>query len=149
MTGQKSNPPPAPFLLYLISTKTKSPKTAEISRPFQGFSLKTKGYVEKCLLPITFLLSGKNFFLNIKTRFCLWHFSHISPDTNCHSNQLQRSMKIPDTLVPPMCPARHAGFIRGIMSLSVPPDRQLRIPVVNVWYRESNRSKAIYKKNQM
>jgi hypothetical protein len=79
MTGQKSIPPPAPFLLYLISRKTKSPKTAEISRPFQGFSLKTKGYVEKCLLPITFLFSGKNFFLQTKTILGSTFFTHASP----------------------------------------------------------------------
>jgi hypothetical protein len=46
----QNNPLPAPFFLYLNSTKTKSPKTAKIGRPFQGFSLKTKGYVEKWLL---------------------------------------------------------------------------------------------------
>jgi hypothetical protein len=40
-------PPPAPFIFYIKSKKTKSPKTAKNSRPFLGFSLKMKGYVEK------------------------------------------------------------------------------------------------------
>jgi hypothetical protein len=51
----------------------KSPKTADNSRPFLGFSLSAKGYVEKCLLPITksppikhFLhLSQKNYIVNL------------------------------------------------------------------------------------
>jgi hypothetical protein len=148
--GQKSNPPPAPFLFYLISRKTKSPKTAEISRPFQGFSLKTKGYVEKCLLPITFLFSGKNFFLKVKPP----SVRSLSPTSHLIqtliANKLQRNMKNPETLVPQLCPTRNAGFIRGTMSLSVPPDRKQRVRMsVNAWYRKSYRSKAIYKKYQM
>lgn len=46
-TRRHSLPPPAPFTVYLNPRKTKSPKTAKIGRPFQGFSRKSKGYVEK------------------------------------------------------------------------------------------------------
>ena len=39
-------------------------ETAEISRPFQGFSLKTKGYFEKCRCSIACLNHAKFSFLN-------------------------------------------------------------------------------------
>jgi hypothetical protein len=57
-----ATPSPAPFTLYSTPEKTKSPKTAEISRPFQGFSRKTKGYVEKYPIHTTFSARGKIFF---------------------------------------------------------------------------------------
>jgi hypothetical protein len=125
--GQKSNPPPAPFLLYLISTKTKSPKTAEISRPFQGFSLKTKGYVEKCLLPITFLFSGKNFFLKPKTTSVRDISATPRLTSSVIANKVQRGIRIRETLVPRMCLTRQVRFGRRSMGLSVPPRRHVRV----------------------
>jgi hypothetical protein len=137
MTGQKSFPPPAPFLLYLISRKTKSPKTADISRPFQGFSLQTKGYVEKCLLPITFLFSGKNFFLAMKTRLCQRLFSASHLRQTAIADELQRSVNIPERLVPRMNPASSTRFMRGTMRLYVPPSRQRRASMsFAAWYKK-------------
>ncbi len=48
-------PLPGAILSLPQLQKNEKPENGLAGRPFQGFSLKTKGYVEKCPSPTTFL----------------------------------------------------------------------------------------------
>jgi hypothetical protein len=55
-------PLPGAILSLPQLQKNEKPENGLAGRPFQGFSLKTKGYVEKCPSPTTFSAEVKLLF---------------------------------------------------------------------------------------